>query len=278
MNANFGEKSYNKGLSRSQILKRRQQFKRKLIIKRTAVCISILLIFTALIIASVLFFYIAINNGDEFYQEDNTNMVKEVPVNTFSINDEGDFSTWNENCDFNLVVVNKNNGLPDNFKEDLVDFRGVKIDRRIEENLSKMMDDAEKDSISLWISSAYRDVKLQAEIMDDEIYKNMQEGHTKEESEELAKKLISEPGKSEHHTGLAIDFNGVSDDFCNTDVYKWLIENAQNYGFILRYPESKKEITGINFEPWHFRYVGVYTAKAMHGKDICLEEYVDSIK
>ena len=59
---------------------------------------------------------------------------------------------------------------------------------------------------------------------------------------------------------------------------QWLIENAQNYGFILRYPESKKEITGINFEPWHFRYVGVYTAKAMHGKDICLEEYVDSIK
>lgn len=278
MNTDLRNVSSDNNLSRSQKLKKKQQYKRKLIIRRTAICVSLTLVFIIFVTAAVLLFYVVIDNGDEFYNEDNTNASENISVNTSHINDEGDFSIWNEECDFNLVVVNKDNELPSNFKEDLVDFRGVKIDRRIEENLSKMMDDAEKDSISLWISSAYRDVKLQAEIMDDEIAKNLSEGYTCDESEKLAKQLIAEPGKSEHHTGLAIDFNGVSDDFCNTDVYKWLIENAQNYGFILRYPESKKEITGINFEPWHFRYVGVYTAKAMHGKDICLEEYVDSIK
>lgn len=278
MNTDFRNAFSDDNLSRSQRLRKEQKYRRKLIIRRTIICVSLALVFVALVTVAIISFYVVIDDGDEFYPEENENVSESVSVNISHADGEGDFSVWNEECDFNLIVVNKDNELPGNFKADLVDFRGVKIDKRIEENLSKMMDDASKNSIDLWISSAYRDVKLQAEIMDDEIAKNLSEGHTREEAEKLAKQLIAEPGRSEHHTGLAVDFNGVSEDFYSTDAYKWLAENAQNYGFILRYPESKKDVTGINFEPWHFRYVGIYTAKAMYGKDICLEEYIDSIK
>lgn len=278
MSKSFNEASLAGHVPRSQIMKRRKSYKRKIFLRRLLISLVLILILSVMVAGAVLLFYVAIDDGEEFYPEENNAAVESENINVSPTDDTGDFSIWNEKCDFNLIVVNKDNELPTNFRENLVDFRGAKVDKRIADNLSKMMDDAASDSVNLWISSGYRSVKLQAEIMDDEISKNIREGHSREEAEELAKKLVAEPGKSEHHTGLAIDFNGVSDDFYNTDAYKWLIENAQNYGFILRYPESKKDITGINFEPWHFRYVGVSAAKAMHGKDICLEEYIDSIK
>lgn len=89
---------------------------------------------------------------------------------------------------------------------------------------------------------------------------------------------INKPGASDHNLGLAVDFNNVDNDFENSKAYKWLSENAEDYGFILRYPKDKVSITGIEYESWHWRYVGKEHAKKMNELDMCLEEYVDYLK
>ena len=81
------------------------------------------------------------------------------------------------------------------------------------------------------------------------------------------------PGTSEHQLGLAVDINADSFRCSDEEVYEWLDENAHKYGFILRYPPAKQEITGISYEPWHYRYVGVEVAEEIYGRGICLEEY-----
>lgn len=96
------------------------------------------------------------------------------------------------------------------------------------------------------------------------------------EAEAVAANSIARPGSSEHSTGLAIDFNGVSEEFDTTPEYRWLMKHAADYGFILRYAEEKESITGIRFEPWHFRYVGSEHAREINRLGLCLEEYAGS--
>ena len=95
---------------------------------------------------------------------------------------------------------------------------------------------------------------------------------------------VSRPGYSEHHTGLALDFTifyvdtGLSDDYDGTGIYSWINQNCQKYGFVVRYPEDKANITNVNHEPWHFRYVGLPHADIMVEKGYCFEEYIDSLR
>ena len=95
------------------------------------------------------------------------------------------------------------------------------------------------------------------------------------EAEKAAELLVQRPGYSEHGTGLALDFNGVSSDFEHDEAYLWLNEHAAEYGFVLRYPTDKVNLTGIDYEPWHFRYVGRENAEKMNELGYCLEEYID---
>jgi len=102
---------------------------------------------------------------------------------------------------------------------------------------------------------------------------------SQEDAYNLTKREIAIPGTSEHSTGLAVDIVVLShqtldEDFEKTEGFKWLSENAQKYGFILRYPKNKEEITGIKYEPWHYRYVGEENAKKINEQGICLEEYL----
>lgn len=87
--------------------------------------------------------------------------------------------------------------------------------------------------------------------------------------------MINKPECSDHNLGLAVDFNYVKEDFENTKAFKWLTKNAENYGFILRYPKGKEYITKVDYEPWHWRYVGEENAKKMNELNMCLEEYVE---
>ncbi len=89
----------------------------------------------------------------------------------------------------------------------------------------------------------------------------------------MAEEWVAVPGTSEHQLGIAVDINADKERCENEDVYLWLAENAHKYGFILRYPQGKEDITGISYEPWHFRYVGVENAQIIYEKQICLEEY-----
>ena len=105
-------------------------------------------------------------------------------------------------------------------------------------------------------------------------------GCSREEAEAEAATVVARPGTSEHHTGLCVDLMTTSmreldESFADEAVYPWLLENAWKFGFILRFPEDKTEITGYDYEPWHYRFVGRYDAYMIHSRGLCLEEYVE---
>jgi len=120
---------------------------------------------------------------------------------------------------------------------------------------------------------------FQQQIFNQEVSKYMGQNYSQEEAKKKAAQWIAIPGTSEHQTGLALDIVSSSYQLLNkeqenTPEQKWLIENSYKYGFILRYPSDKTNITGIEYEPWHYRYVGKETAKEITERGICLEEYL----
>ena len=183
-----------------------------------------------------------------------------------------DESTMNS-MDWNLVLVNNENAIPDNYEPKLVEVSGgEKVDERIYEPLMEMLEDAKKanwDQLPMVVSGS-RTQEKQKKIMDAQIAEFRREGNSKSEAEELAKKWVAKPGYSEHQIGLAVDINGAT-----YDLYFWLQENCYKYGFIFRYPGDKTDITGVKEEVWHYRYVGVEAATEIHERGICLEEYLE---
>lgn len=181
------------------------------------------------------------------------------------------------------VLVNKSYKLPDNYKpDDLVEpeipfIFTEKSDKRLMRKeaagaLEKLVAAAKKDGIWLAGVSGFRSQATQ---------KSLFERYVKKDGEEAARKYSAVPGHSEHQTGLAMDVSGsdgkcaASDCFAGTKEANWLDAHAPDYGFIIRYPKGKEEITGYQYEPWHLRYVGIETAKEIHEKGITLEEYME---
>ena len=139
-----------------------------------------------------------------------------------------------------------------------------------------MMNAMKKDGVTnVWVQSAYRSVARQKELYDNSVKKYIQQGKSQEEAEKLTDEYINKPGSSDHNLGLAVDFNYVDNKFEKLDGFKWLKNNAENYGFVLRYPKDKEDITKIAYESWHWRYVGVEHAKKMNDLNMCLEEYIE---
>ncbi len=178
--------------------------------------------------------------------------------------------------DRSLVLVNPAEKLPDWYRPNLVTFSGIEMDASVEAPYVAMRDAAARDGISLWISSAYRSVERQGELFEQEVELYRKTYPTRAVAETFAERSVARPGCSEHATGLALDLNGVRDDFDQTPAFRWLNAHAQEYGFILRYPKDKQEITRIKYEPWHYRYVGATNAVAMKISGQCLEEYLQS--
>ena len=210
--------------------------------------------------------------------EQNNSIAEKKDSNYFQ---NKDFSDWNKNCDWNLILLNDKNKIPNGTFPDLADYKDVKGKKYFKVNagilacLDEMIKFAKKDNIDLWVSSCYRDIDYQTFLYNKKIKFYLDKGNNRSVAENLAKKVVAEPGTSEHNLGLAVDFNDVRDDFYLTDAYKWLIKHSDEYGFILRYGKDKKEITNKIYEPWHFRYVGKDHAKKMKSMSICLEEYID---
>ena len=135
---------------------------------------------------------------------------------------------------------------------------------------------AEADGIKLKIISAYRSFEYQQMLWEREVSHEMWGGLSYEKAVEKVGRTLALPGSSEHNTGLAVDLgregdNDVSDDFYKTPESRWLCANAADFGFILRYPRLKEQMTGIDFEPWHYRYVGVEAARIIAAGGLCLE-------
>lgn len=182
------------------------------------------------------------------------------------------------------ILVNKENLLPsDYYPKDLIitdqnenNFHGYQdprlkpmIRRDVYPFAKKMMDDAKKEGIEFIIDSGYRSYNYQQKVLDKLIA----------ELGDAAYQKAALPGASEHQTGLAFDIAYYRDGVFDDDVKEedkeaiWLANNSYKYGFILRYPKGKEEITGFQFEPWHFRFVGLELARELYGEGITLDEY-----
>ncbi|WP_443595693.1 M15 family metallopeptidase [Agathobacter sp.] len=180
---------------------------------------------------------------------------------------------------WNLILVNKDYKIPSGYDPELTELsNGQKVDSRIYPQLQKMFDDARAAGLELFVREGYRTTQEQQKIMDEKIEEYRAEGYSNSEAKELAEKYVAIPGTSEHQLGLSVDINADTSKCSSDAVYAWLAENAYKYGFIKRYPSEKVEITGINNEPWHYRYVGTEAAAQMQESGLCLEEYIEQLK
>ena len=183
----------------------------------------------------------------------------------------------NMNAQWNLILVNRDYILPENYSPDLSEAAkgtGVRMDSRVSPHYQEMYDAAKKDGITLTPLSGHRRISTQKTNFENKITKYMNQGYDRAEATRLAAKIILPPGTSEHNAGLAMDIISLDVEFEQTQAFKWLQAHAQDYGFILRYPKEKENITKITYEPWHWRYVGVPAAKAIKQSGQTLEEYL----
>lgn len=181
-----------------------------------------------------------------------------------------------------LVLVNKDNPIPDGYVPILAKVDGnYEVDERIANALNAMLKDCRKNGLDPMICSAYRTNDTQVSLFEAMVKKYKNKGMSDEEAVSAAKTIVAYPGTSEHQLGLAVDIVSTKYQVLDqkqeeTKVYQWLKEHCAEYGFIVRYPNGKTDITGIIYEPWHFRYVGREAAWEIMSKGITLEEYLES--
>lgn len=179
---------------------------------------------------------------------------------------------------WNLILVNRDNYIPDNYEFDLTELaNGEKVDSRIYPSLQDMFDDARAKGLHLFVAAGYRTEEKQRQLLEEKTEAYINEGHSRSKARELAEEWVAVPGTSEHQIGMAVDINADTKYSSRDSVYGWLEKNSWKYGFIRRYPPDKTEITGVINEPWHFRYVGKEAAQEIYSQGICLEEYIEML-
>lgn len=216
---------------------------------------------------------------------------RQVSENKISVSDvketkeqtlEADFYSSLED-DWKLMLISKREPVPLDYTFELGMMQGgIRADIRILEEASEMLKEAREEGIFLVVCSPYRDYDRQEMLFNQKVKSFMQQGMSFMEAYIQSSHTIAVPGASEHQVGLALDIvcnthYHLDEAFGDTEAGKWLAENSYHYGFILRYPKDKEEITGIEYEPWHFRYVGKEAAKEMTEKKLTLEEYVEQV-
>ncbi len=189
-----------------------------------------------------------------------------------------------ENESWYLALANNDNPLPSNFTVETAKIKSefnpysLTYDARAVEKLNNMLLAAKSDGVKIQVISAYRSVSRQTTLYNNKVQYYRDKGYAEAEAKTAAAKVVAVPGTSEHNLGLAVDLDSVEQSYENTKQFKWLSENAEKFGFVLRYPKDKQDITEIIYEPWHYRYVGVKAAKEMNDLDMCLEEYLEYLK
>ena len=188
-----------------------------------------------------------------------------------------------------FILINAEHPLPEDYVEihqdDFVEIAFARNDgrpiqkmrREAAHALDEMLSAAREAGFDITVTSAYRSREYQKQLFDAAVESYLARGMTKKEALRLTKRYYALPGESEHESGLAADIHHLSCAtlaFADTAEYRWLSENAHKYGYILRYPEGKESVTGIAFEPWHFRYVGREAAEEIYRTGLCLEEFL----
>lgn len=182
-----------------------------------------------------------------------------------------------------MILVNKDNKLgedhiPENLVKSDIEFQSHietrQLDKKVSDFAKEMFKVAAKEGITLLGASGYRSYNIQ---------KNMFDKRVKEIGETKAAEYLAPPGSSEHQTGFALDIlsedhNSLNSKFEKTKAFKWLRENSYKYGFILRYPKDKEEVTKFKYEPWHYRYIeDKKAAEYIMANGISLEEYITEL-
>lgn len=186
-----------------------------------------------------------------------------------------DASAWN------LTLVNSTHPLKESFSvQTALLNNGHAVDSRMYQPLKDMLDAAAADGLSPLVCSAYRTKNVQTNLYQNQVSLYLNRGYSREEAQKQAAMWVALPGTSEHQLGLAVDIVSESYQMLdeaqeNTPEQKWLMEHCAKFGFILRYPNDKSHLTGIGYEPWHYRYVGKEAAKEIMDRGICLEEYLN---
>jgi D-alanyl-D-alanine carboxypeptidase len=183
-----------------------------------------------------------------------------------------------------LCLVNAENPLPDDYDPDPIDIGdGMQFNRAAADSLLDMLHDGQAAGYHLTLCSAYRSIDRQRELYNLQVSRQRDAGKSLAQAQADAVHIVAYPGTSEHATGLAADivtqeylaqYSSLTSGFEQTDAFVWLREHCAEYGFVLRYPSDKTEITGIIYEPWHFRFVGQEAAEEMTKSNLCLEEYL----
>lgn len=199
-------------------------------------------------------------------------------VKFFAFNDSRKSSSQYSSDEINnaqlLRVVNKSNPLEKNYVPELVDKGGYRISALADKSLDKLLADAEKLNLGLYVKYAFVSYSQQKKIYTTEYNKQLKKGLTEVKAQAKTTPKYPQPGRSEFQTGLMVSFRSTEKGlFKNSKASDWLLKNAKKYGFVLRYPEGKEEITSMNANYKSYRYVGKENAKAMQSLNMCLNEY-----
>ena len=179
-----------------------------------------------------------------------------------------------------LILTNARYPVPDDYEVELAQLPGSNqsVDARIYEPLVNMFDAMKAEGLKPVVCSGYRTLDKQEKLFNRKVQSYVRSGYSMEDANNMARQVLSIPGSGEHCLGLAVDiyassYKALEIGFENTKEGKWLREHSQDYGFTLRYDRGKEEVTGIQYEPWHFRYVGVDVARYLKDNQLSLEEF-----
>ncbi len=225
-------------------------------------------------------FMLALQSCSSSFNKSKSNTCRAFSANTSGARDEY------------LILVNSENPLDKDYvPSDLTDIKSTRADGREIQKMRKASADALESMIeemkrlgvydeNLTVTSGYRSFEYQKYLFDTYVKNRTDSGMDYDEAYREVSKTTALPGCSEHQSGLCVDFHNKSYanvSFAKTEQYKWIEKNAHSFGFIVRYPSGKENITGISFEPWHLRYVGEENATKMYENSLCLEEYLATL-
>lgn len=268
-----------------KVSERKSHRRQKKIRKIRSLCFQIIYIIVVGFLAFYICFYIwkiskllfiepETNNENPVDIEDQETTTKKL--SNSNMDDDSSDDSW---C---LRLVNSQNALPEDYSMELTQLiNNQSIDSRCYPDLQEMMDDCRSAGLNPLICSSYRTAAKQKSLFTEKVDEYLLQGYSQDEAEEKAASSVAPVGYSEHQLGLALDIVDTSYQQLNkkqedTPVQHWLMNNSWKYGFILRYPEGKSDITGIIYEPWHYRYVGKTAAKEIYEQELCLEEYLEN--
>ena len=181
-----------------------------------------------------------------------------------------------------LTLVNPWHSLEEDYVPPLASLNdGTELDARALDALIQLLQACRENNGTPYVCSAYRSYETQSDLYEDKVGRMMASGMNEELARIAAAREVAAPGTSEHQLGLSVDiidseYTVLDEAQANTPTQQWLMKNSWRYGFILRYPEGKSEITGIIYEPWHYRYVGKEAAEDIYESGLCLEEWLET--